>query len=297
VGGISVRLKGKVAVVTGSSAGIGESIARRFADEGASVLIHGLEIEAGRKIAADITAAGRGQAAFRFADLEDPRSCSELIAAAVASFGGVDILINNAAVKTRDNLDNFDLATFDRTIAVNLRAPVLLIKSALPYLCAHGLGAVINIGSINSTCGERGQFSYSLAKGALMTMTRNLANAHGHKGVRFNYFNVGWVLTPNEYELKMKEGMAADWPQRLPPSISPYRRLLSPEDIAHFALAYVDNHSIVNGTVVDLEQYPLVGPPMVDLFAAHRVLSGEESASTTATPHDGWRGHYQVRTI
>lgn len=252
-------LTGKVALVTGSTSGIGEAIVRRFALSGAQVLVHGQQREDAERVAASIRESGADADALS-ADLERPEECEALIAEAASRFGRLNVLVNNAAVITRSNLDTTDVETFDRTIAVNLRAPLLLIRAALPHFRRQGGGTVLNIGSINGYCGERTQLAYSISKGGLMTLSRNLADAHGTENIRVNHFNLGWVLTPNEYALKIREGMPEDWPERVPATFAPSGRLLSPEQIAHFALAFVsDQGGPVNGAVVDLEQYPMVG--------------------------------------
>ena len=254
-----MKLAGKVALVTGSTTGIGEAIARLFAAEKATVMVHGLDREGGERVVRDITHAG-GSAQFSEAKLEDPSACEGLIDATVRAFGGIDILVNNAAVMTRSNLDSTDVETFDRTIAINLRAPMLLIRAAAPHFRKAGGGAVVNIGSINGYCGENNQLAYAISKGGLITLSRNLADAHAQEGIRINHFNLGWVLTPNEYALKMREGLPADWPQHVAKTFAPSGRILSPEQIAHYALAFVSAEGgPVSGAVVDLEQYPVVG--------------------------------------
>jgi NAD(P)-dependent dehydrogenase (short-subunit alcohol dehydrogenase family) len=119
---------------------------------------------------------------------------------------------------------------------------------------------VINIGSVNAYSGERNQFAYSISKGGLMTLTRNIADAYGREGVRVNQLNLGWTLTPNEYQLKMKEGLPKDWPTRIPKEFAPSGRLLSPEEIAWAAVYFMsDEGALVNGTVMELEQFPMIG--------------------------------------
>ena len=256
----SERLKDKVILVTGSTTGIGEGMARIFAQEGARVMIHGRRKDAARKLAAEI-----GQnASFVIGALEDPQVPAKLVAETVAHFGRIDGLVNNAAIMARGGLENTDAEAFDRTIAVDLKAPFLLIQSALPHFRKLGSGRVLNIGSMNAYCGERTMVVYSMCKGALMTMTRNLADAHGAEGIRINQLNVGWTLTPNEIALKKTEGLPEDWPARLPRTFAPAGRLLSPEDIAWAAVYFLsDEASLINGAILDMEQYPMIGrnPP------------------------------------
>ncbi|MBL9216727.1 MAG: SDR family oxidoreductase [Opitutaceae bacterium] len=254
-----MRLKDKVILVTGSSTGIGEGMVRIFAREGARVVVHGLDEAAAREVARSITAQG-GRAGHVSGDLEDPAAPERMIQAVIAQAGRLDGLVNNAAVMTRGTLEAADCATFDRTIAINLRAPLLLIRAALPHFRRQGGGRVLNIGSVNAYSGERNQCVYSVSKGGLMTLTRNLADAHGREGVRVNQFNVGWTLTPNEYALKQREGLPPDWPQRVPREFAPSGRILTPEDIAWAAVYFLsDEGALVNGAVLDLEQFPMIG--------------------------------------
>jgi NAD(P)-dependent dehydrogenase (short-subunit alcohol dehydrogenase family) len=121
-------------------------------------------------------------------------------------------------------------------------------------------GSVLNIGSINAYCGEANLLAYSISKGALMTLSRNLADALGCSGVRVNHFNVGWVLTANEYEQKLADGMPADWPEQVTPQFAPSGRILQPEEIAAAAVYWLSDESRpISGSVVELEQYPIVG--------------------------------------
>jgi len=257
-----MQLTGKVALVTGSTTGgVGEAIARRLAKAGAAVVLHGQNHEraAGESIAQELRDNGF-ECIFLAAQLEAAVECEKLIGKAVAWKGRLDILVNNAAAIVRSNLQTTDAALFDLMMAVNVRAPMLLIRAAHPHFLQAGGGRVLNIGSVNGYCGEGNQLAYSISKGALMTLSRNLADSLGPEGIRVNHFNLGWVLTPNEYELKQREGLPADWPQQVPRAFAPSGRLLSPEEIAHFALTFLsDEAALISGAVVELEQYPIIG--------------------------------------
>lgn len=251
-----MRLQDKVILVTGSTTGIGEGMARLFAREGARVMIHGRRKDSAQRLAAEIGE----RASFVIGALEDPEIPSRLIAETIARFGKIDGLVNNAALMTRGGLKNTDAEAFDRAVAVDLKAPFLLIQTALPHFRKQGAGRVLNIGSINGYCGERTMVVYSICKGGLMTLTRNLADVHGAEGIRVNQLNVGWTLTLNEFALKMKEGLPKDWPSKLPRTFAPSGRLLSPEDIAWAAVFFLsDEASLINGAILDVEQYPLIG--------------------------------------
>lgn len=254
-----MRLQEKVVLVTGSTTGIGEAIARRVVAEGGRVLIHGRDAERGEALVAELS----GKAALHVDDIADLAAPARIVAAAVKAFGRLDALVNNAASVQRSNLANTDAALFDQMIAVNIRAPLLLIQAAVPHL-KQTKGCVLNIGSVNGYCGEANLLAYSISKGALMTLSRNLADALGRDGVRVNHFNVGWVLTPNEYHVKIADGLPADWPERVPKSKAPSGRLMKPEEIAAAAVYWLGDESRpISGSVLELEQHPVIGrnPP------------------------------------
>jgi NAD(P)-dependent dehydrogenase (short-subunit alcohol dehydrogenase family) len=256
------RLKGQVILVTGSATGIGEAMARRFASEGALVMTHDKRGDAVRALASELG----DRSSYLIGDLEDPEIPAKLIEQTVAHFGRIDRLVNNAAVKTRGGIEDTDEDSFERTVAVNLKAPFFLIRAAIPYFRRQGGGRILNIGSVNAYCGEKNQCIYSACKGALMTLTRNLADAHGAEGIRVNQINPGWTLTPDERALKATEGLPDDWPSRLPVDYAPGGRIFSPQEVASAAVYFLsDEAALVNGAVLDLEQYPMIGrnPPKV----------------------------------
>ncbi len=250
-----MRLRDKVIIVTGSTGGIGKAIAVRAVTEGARVLIHGIDREEGEKTAATLG----DRAAWHRDDLADPQSAPRIVAAAVAAFGRVDAVVNNAAIVPRSRLGSTSAELFDRTMAINVRAPLLLIQAAFAQLKANR-GCVLNIGSINALSGEATLLDYSISKGALQTLSRNLANAHAEEGVRFNHFNVGWVLSEREYAMQIAEGQPADWPERIPKAFAPSGRIMRPDEIAAASVYWLGDESRpVNGAVVDLEQFCLHG--------------------------------------
>lgn len=255
-----MRLKDKVIIVTGSTTGVGEGIARRCVAEGARVVVHGLERDLGEKVVGEL---GRANAVLCLNDLARVESARELVDVAVKTFGRIDALVNNAATVKRSNVETTTAEVFDFIIGVNLRAPLMLIREALPYL-KESKGAVLNIGSVNAWCGEPNLLAYSISKGGLMTLTRNLADALGRDQVRVNQLNLGWILTENERKLKVAEGMAEDWYERPPLEYVPSGRLITPEQVATAAVYWLGDESRpISGTVAELNQYPVLGrnPP------------------------------------
>lgn len=255
-----MRLQDKVVLVTGAATGIGRALATRCAAEGARVLVHDRNAEGVHAVAEALAP----QAVAHVDDLEDPEAPARIVAAAATAFGRLDALVNNAAFIVRSDIHTTDAALFDRVMATNVRAPLLLIQAALPHLEA-ARGCVLNIGSINAYCGEAALLAYSTSKGALLTLSRNLGDAlHYHHGVRVNHFNLGWVLTENEYRYKIEDGLPDDWPERLPRDVNPSGRLITPETVAEAAVFWLSDASRpVSGSAVELEQYPVIGrnPP------------------------------------
>lgn len=250
-----MRLKDKVIIVTGGTSGIGKAIAVRAVAEGARVLVHGIERKDGEAVVAML---GKS-AALHLDDLADVGSPPRIAAAAMNAFGRIDGVVNNAAIVARSNLGTTEPAFFDRMIAVNIRSALFLIQAAFPQLKASE-GIVLNIGSINAHSGQANLLDYSISKGAMQTMSRNLANAHATDRVRVNHLNVGWVLTDREYAHQIEHGMAADWPRTIPPQFAPSGRLIMPEEIASAAVYWLGDESRpISGSVVDLEQFSLIG--------------------------------------
>ena len=256
-----MRLNGKVIIVTGSSTGIGKAIAERAVAEGARVVVNGLEADLGEEVT---SALGPDHAALCIDDLTAPGAPDRLVETAIRSFGRLDGVVNNAAMLDRSNLHTTDLALFRRMLEVNTIAPFALIKAALPRL-RETRGAVLNIGSVNAYSGEPNLMAYSVSKGALMTLTRNLGDTLMREdGVRVNQINPGWVLTEREAARKKEDGLADDWYRNVPRVYAPAGRILWPAEIAAAAVYWLgDESSAISGQVVDLEQHPFIGrnPP------------------------------------
>jgi NAD(P)-dependent dehydrogenase (short-subunit alcohol dehydrogenase family) len=256
-----MRLQDKVILITGSCTGIGRAIAQRCVAEGARVVVHGLEHDLGDRLVSELS---KGSAALHIEDLTADGAPQRLVDAAVSAFGKLDAVVNNAALVKAANIHDTDAAFFMKMLEVNTLAPFLLIQAALPQL-RKTRGSVLNIGSVNAYCGEPNLLPYSISKGGLMTMTRNLGDTlFREDGVRVNQINPGWVLTENEAQRKREHGLRDDWYKDLPKMYAPAGRILKPEEIAAAAVYWLaDESGPITGQVVDLEQYPFIGrnPP------------------------------------
>jgi NAD(P)-dependent dehydrogenase (short-subunit alcohol dehydrogenase family) len=182
-----------------------------------------------------------------------------IVKSALAAFGKIDGLVNNAAIFGGTNISDQSIEHFRAMIQVNLTAPLFLIKAAFEEL-KKSSGAVLNIGSINAYAGESKLLAYSISKGGMQTMTRNLANANGVHGVRVNQINPGWVLTEREYRDKVAVGLKPSWPQDLTRVDIPSGVMTTPEQMAEGAIYWLSDESKpFTGSVVDLEQFSIIG--------------------------------------
>lgn len=193
-----MRLRGEIALVTGSTAGIGRAIAVEFAAQGARVVVSGRDRERGDAVvAAARKAAGdlEGDAAFVPAELTDEDACSALVDATVEQFGGLSVLVNNAA-GTGDDRAVADLATpaWEAILRVNLTAPMWLCRAAIPHMRTAGHGAIVNISSRQGERASRGFAAYIASKGGLNAITRSIAVDYAADNIRCNTISPGYVL-------------------------------------------------------------------------------------------------------
>ncbi len=252
-----MRLKDKVILVTGSTTGIGKAIAMRAVAEGGKVVLHGLEENLGQEVLKEL---GPENAVLHIEDLKQEGVANRLVELAVSSFGRLNAIVNNAAMVVTSNIDTTDKAHLQQVLEINTIAPFLLIKAGLPYL-KKVKGVVLNIGSVNAWSGEPNFLAYSISKGALMTMTRNLGDSLPREhDVRINQINPGWVLTETEMIRKKEHGLSENWYEDLPAMYAPAGRILWPAEIAAAAVYWLgDESGPISGQVVDLEQYPSMG--------------------------------------
>lgn len=256
-------LEGKTILVTGANDGIGWAIAQAVHAAGANVMVHGRDAEA---VAARVSELGE-RALHCIADLSDPDAPSKVIDAVVQGFGRIDGLVNNAGIFPRNSLETASLADFEKIFAVNARAPLFLAQAAVAEMKRQSVppgfkdrGSIVNIGSINAHCGQTDILIYSMSKGALQTMTRNLGDALGPQGVRVNQLNVGWTFTQKEHQTQLNEGQPEDWLSNIPAVFAPSGSILRPEQIAPHVVFWLSEQSFpVNGQVYEIEQYPVIG--------------------------------------
>jgi NAD(P)-dependent dehydrogenase (short-subunit alcohol dehydrogenase family) len=186
-----MRLDGKVALITGGASGMGASMARVFAGEGAKVAVADMLEDEGKKLVGEITRAN-GAAIFQRLDVTSEAEWQAAIAATLAAFGKLDILVNDAGISGSAVDDLFDTAAWQRLMAVNATGVFLGMKFAIPEMQKAGGGAIVNISSISGVTGQRGiHVGYNASKGAVRTLTKAAAVQHGRDNIRVNSVHPG----------------------------------------------------------------------------------------------------------
>lgn len=253
-------LEGKTAIITGSTSGIGEAIARLYARHGAKVTVTGRHLERGRDIVRSIEADG-GEAWFVGANLADHQDCVRMVEAAANRFHGIDILVNNAAMVCSKSVKAITTRDWDELFAVNLKAPFLLAQAALPWLEKSGQGQVINVSSINAVRNGARNLVYDSLKAGLNHMTRGLALDLRKKGIRCNALMPGGTHTPL---LEQWAGMYLGTPEKLAASKAQLignASVAEPGQIAGAALMLAcDYSSWVNGAEIAVDGGCYLGP-------------------------------------
>ncbi|MBE2998667.1 SDR family oxidoreductase [Nocardiopsis sp. HNM0947] len=239
------RFERKVALVTGGRSGIGRAVARRLRDEGATVLT----AQRGPDDEFDAVPA----------DFTDPESPDRIVAEVIERAGQLDVLVNNAGMMQEATVEEMSAQDWQRSLAVNLTAPFLLIRAALPHL-RRTRGNIVNVGSIEGLGSNPRHAAYCASKAGLHGLTRAVAVDHGHEGIRCNAVAPGWIDT--DLNLEFVEGMPdPDAFRRGIGRIHPVDRSGKPEEVAAFAAFLASEEaSFVTGEV-----YPVDGGRMSKL--------------------------------
>lgn len=241
------ELEGRVALVTGAGRNIGRNMALEFARAGAAVIVNARSSQAeADAVVADITAAG-GKARAVMADVSDPEAVNALVAAAVGHFGGIDILVNSAAIRRETAFEKLDFVEWRKVVSIILDGAFLTAHAALPYLKKSSQGAIINIGGLSAHTGAAGRTHVIAAKAGLSGFTRALAHDLASDGITVNCVSPGMIDTVRE------GGEPAHHIGKLPP----VGRRGTPEEVASLvrylggpAARYITGQTIhINGGV------------------------------------------------
>lgn len=232
------RLDHKVAIVTGAAQGIGLGIARSLAAAGAAVTLADVSDEAGSQAADDLNAGvsvEKGCALYVHADVTCERDVQRLVAASLAHWGRLDIVVNNAGIVAVQTVEESSVEEWDRVMAVNVRSIFLTSKHALPHLRAAGGGSIVNVASVSSFIGQQGTPAYCASKGAALMLTKALALDYGRERIRVNCICPGITDTPM---LRSHVAHAADPQALLQQRLQrvPSGQMLYPEDMGRAAV-------------------------------------------------------------
>lgn len=252
-------LEGKVAVVTGSTQGLGEAIALLFAERGvAGLVVTGRNEKNGARVKAALEAKGV-KTAFVPADLAVMEDTDKVIAAADSAFGRVDILVNSAGLTDRGTIWDTQPELFDRMFAINVRAPFFLMQQALNVMERERIkGSIVNIISMSGHGGQSFITAYSASKGALITLTKNVAYSVMNRQIRVNGLTIGHMDTPGEDRImKVFHGADDGWLQDSEAK-KPFGRLLKPDEVAR-AVAFLASaeSGLMTGSIIDFDQQVL----------------------------------------
>ncbi|MBX9788038.1 MAG: SDR family oxidoreductase [Pirellulales bacterium] len=247
----------KVAIVTGSTQGLGEAIARELLAENliGGLVICGRNEQNGRRLASEFTCQGC-RTEFVAADLVNVDDCRRVAATAQRVFGRVDYLVNSAATSERGGILDTSPELFERIFALNVRAPFFLMQDVLRLMIEQKIaGSVVNIITMSSHGGQPYLCPYATSKGALVTLTKNVANSVRQHRIRVNGLNIGWMDTPNEDATQKRFHKAPDdWLARAEARM-PFGRLLKPAEVAR-AVTFLlsDRSGMMTGSIIDFDQ-------------------------------------------
>jgi NAD(P)-dependent dehydrogenase (short-subunit alcohol dehydrogenase family) len=250
------NLTGKIAIVTGGTQGLGEAIARLFAERGAAgLVICGRNAGKGERVASDISSAGC-PTAFVQADLAKVADCRKVVAKADERFGRVDALVNAAALTDRGNIFDTTEERYNEIFDVNVRAPFFLIQETVRTMRREKIaGSIVNIQSMSAHGGQPFITAYCTSKGALATLTRNVAHSLLKFRIRVNGLNIGWMSTEGEDTIQKKYHGAEDGWLDEAVKTRPFGRLIDPKEVAR-ACAYLcsDESGLMTGANIDFDQ-------------------------------------------
>lgn len=247
-----MRLSGKVGIVTGAASGIGEAIARRFAREGASVVVADIDAVGGPAVVDALSREG-GRAAFIRADVSVDEDVQAMVATAVRQFGAVHVLVNNAGINMMRTAESLTLDDWARCIDVDLRGVWLGAKYAIPEIRRAGGGSIINIASMHAFRTMRSCHPYAAAKGGVIAMTRSLAIDYGRDRIRVNAICPGTIETPL-FESHMLEFPDPAEARARFLRAYPLQRFGTSDEVASLALFLAsDESTFITGTSIPID--------------------------------------------
>jgi NAD(P)-dependent dehydrogenase (short-subunit alcohol dehydrogenase family) len=230
-----MRLANQVAIITGVGAGIGQAIAVRFAEEGARLVLNDIREPGGEATLRMVRDLG-AEAVLAVADVSEEAGARRIADAAVAGFGGIDILVNNAADFTQKSIEQAEVSDWQRVLGVNVVGTALVSKYAIPHMKSRGGGSIVNIASMSGLIAQPGFATYNASKGAVLTMTKCMALDLAPFKIRVNSVCPGCIVTSASYREIERLGMTFEtWRDQIAP-LHMLNRLGEPREVANAAL-------------------------------------------------------------
>jgi NAD(P)-dependent dehydrogenase (short-subunit alcohol dehydrogenase family) len=246
-------LKGKIVVVTGGNKGLGRAMAVAAAAEGATLVIGGRSEKDGQETLSEIRAVSPCPARFVRCDLTRVSECRGLIETAEKEFGRIDGLVNYAGILPAGTLTESEESLFNEVFDLNIRAAFFCSKHAVISMMKNGGGSIINTGSPHQYGGQFDRAVYACSKGALLTLTKHIANNYAKHHIRCNTIVIGWMATPGELALRRKQGLDMAWLEEQGKKYVPMGRLQKAEDFVAGSNYFLsDGASQVTGTVLNV---------------------------------------------
>lgn len=237
-----MRLKDKVAVVTGIGAGIGEAIAVRFAEEGARQVLVDIHAANGERTLEKVRSLG-GEAELVIADISKEEDTQRIASSAAARFGGIDILVNNAADFTQKNIEDATLADWHKVFGVNVFGTAMVAKYIVPHMKPRGKGSIVNVGSMSGIIAQKDFATYNASKGAIQMLTRCMALDLAPFNIRVNTVCPGCILTSASFREIERMGMTFEqWRDKVAPGHM-LNRLGEPVEAANAVLFLASDES------------------------------------------------------
>lgn len=250
------QFSNKVAIVTGSTQGLGLAVATLLAERGAKGLVLcGRSKDKGEARAKELADKFGCKIIFVPADLGNVEDCRKVIHEADKTFGRIDVLVNCAAITNRGTILNTSPELYDALFNINVRGPFFLMQDTLKVMIREKIeGTIVNIGSMSAKAGQPFLTAYCATKGALATLTENVAFSALRNRIRVNGLNIGWMASDGEHLIQQSDGNPPDWLEKAAPQ-QPFGRLIDPKEVAR-AVAFLasEESGLMTGAVVQYDQ-------------------------------------------
>jgi len=243
------RLNNKTVVISGGTKGIGASLVKACAKQGANVVFGGRDKNAADNILLELDRADKERVNFLHTDLRSVKGARELFKSTVKEYGRIDGFVNYAGVTPVSGITECDEDTFDCAFDINTRAAFFCVQEAIKSMQRNGGGSIVLVGTAHAWCGERDRAAYAMSKGAILTLSEHIARHYAAEQIRCNLITMGWTPTEGEIALRKSQGMTEQELHQTASSVIPMGRMLTEQDhIPAFLYLLSDDSAMVTGS-------------------------------------------------